>query len=166
MASLAWIAKQACRGERGPESSMESKQVCNLNGLQWCWLSLQKIESRVESGEVSMRSAYKQLPDDHLHLHFDGVIPFSTFNKLGRYDMRYDKIATVPESWVQWRSDFQSGSRVLNKVLRIFSIILLATRVLAASPNFEPEKHGQNGPSATFCRKDPLCGLWSHHFTL
>ena len=28
----------------------------------------------------------------------------------------YDKVATVPESWVQWRSDFQSGSRVLKKV--------------------------------------------------
>ena len=45
------------------------------------------------------------------------MIPFSTFNKLGRYDMRYDKIATVPESWVQWRSDFYSGSRVSKKVL-------------------------------------------------
>ena len=27
------------------------------------------------------------------------------------------KVATVPENEVQWRSDFQSGSRVLKKVL-------------------------------------------------
>ena len=26
---------------------------------------------------------------------------------------RYDKVASVPESWVQWRAVFQSGSRVL-----------------------------------------------------
>ena len=34
--------------------------------------------------------------------------------------LRY--VCTVAETWVQWRSDFQSGSRVLKKVLWIFSM--------------------------------------------
>ena len=35
--------------------------------------------------------------------------------------LQYDKVASVPESWVRWRSNFQSGSRVLKKVLWTFS---------------------------------------------
>ena len=34
--------------------------------------------------------------------------------------LRY--VCTVAETWVQWRSDFQSGSRVLKKVLWTFSM--------------------------------------------
>ena len=35
--------------------------------------------------------------------------------------LQYDRVATVAETWVQWKSDFQSGSRVLKKVLWTFS---------------------------------------------
>ena len=66
---------------------------------------------------------------------------------------------------MQWRSNFQSDSRVLKKVLWTFSIILLATRVLTASPNFGLEKHGQKGPSATFCQKKTLIPIISPFLT-
>ena len=36
-----------------------------------------------------------------------------------------DRVATAAETWVQWRSDFQSGSRVLKKVLWTFSYLYL-----------------------------------------
>ena len=32
----------------------------------------------------------------------------------------YETVADVPESWVRWRADFQSGSRVLKKVFWTF----------------------------------------------
>ena len=37
----------------------------------------------------------------------------------------YETVATVPESWVRWRAVFQSGSRVLKKVLWTFSYLYL-----------------------------------------
>ena len=39
--------------------------------------------------------------------------------------MSYDRVADVAESSLQWRSDFQSGSRVLKKVLWTFSYLYL-----------------------------------------
>ena len=43
--------------------------------------------------------------------------------------------------------------------------ILLATRVLPASPNFGQAKHGQNGPAATDCQQGICCPICEHHFT-
>ena len=49
-------------------------------------------------------------------------------------------------------------------IFRYTALILLATRILAASPNFGLEQHDQKAPSATFCKKkciwSPMC---SHH---
>ena len=38
----------------------------------------------------------------------------------------YDKVASVPESWVQWRAVFQSGSRVLKRMIWTFFIYIYA----------------------------------------
>ena len=38
---------------------------------------------------------------------------------------RYDSFSDVPESWVWWRADFQSGPRVLKKVFWTFSYLYL-----------------------------------------
>ena len=43
--------------------------------------------------------------------------------------------------------------------------ILLATRVLPASPNFGQAKHGQNGPAATFCRQGICYPVHNDNFT-
>ena len=45
------------------------------------------------------------------------------------------------------------------------ALILLATRVLPASPNFGQAKHGQNGPAATDCQQCICCPICGHHFT-
>ena len=37
----------------------------------------------------------------------------------------YDKLSDVAEIWVQWRSNFQSGSRVLKRVFWTFSYLYL-----------------------------------------
>ena len=42
-----------------------------------------------------------------------------------KFSRAYDRFTTVAETWLQWRSDFQSGSRVLKKVLYTFSYLYL-----------------------------------------
>ena len=43
----------------------------------------------------------------------------------------YESIATVGESRVWWRADFQSGSRVLKGVLNLFLSISMAYNVIS-----------------------------------
>ena len=43
----------------------------------------------------------------------------------------YDKLSDVAEIWVQWRSDFQSGSRVEKGVMNLFLSISMAYNVIS-----------------------------------
>ena len=52
-----------------------------------------------------------------------------------------------------------------NLILSNTAIVLLATRVLPASPNFGQAKHGQNGPAAADCQQCICCPICGHHFT-
>ena len=51
------------------------------------------------------------------------------------------------------------------KALRNTALVLLATRVLPASPNFGQAKHGQKGPTATFCPKGICSPMYNELFT-
>ena len=43
----------------------------------------------------------------------------------------YDKVATAPESWVQWKSDFQSASSVKKGAMNLFLSISMAYNVIS-----------------------------------
>ena len=45
------------------------------------------------------------------------------------------------------------------------ALFLLATRVLPASSNFGQAKHGQKGPTPTFCPKGVCSPMYNQHFT-
>ena len=56
---------------------------------------------------------------------------------VGKYAkcVEYDNVADVAESWVQWRSDFQSGSRVEKGVMNLFLSISLAYNLISCRKN-------------------------------
>ena len=85
---------------------------------------------------------------------------------------QFSKLSLAIESAVFWyiwnTADTMARLNSENygrKVLRNTALVLLATRVLPASPNLGQAKQGQKGPAATFCPKCVCSPMYTSLFT-
>ena len=78
------------------------------------------MKANMRRGTGQRPECHNGMQSQHACIMRNAVIPIWPIYNI----CMYDRLSVVAESWVQWRSDFQSGSRVLKEVSWTFLIYI------------------------------------------